>query len=486
MSLAASNHLYFIYILRFALSIRHVDAQDDGSDYDSGDDGDSSSDDSGDDCSLISSHTCNPNGICKYCAMCLESSCILSKSTTPSEASAQAACNTTQFGADVYDWYGYCLSSGNDSDGDYCATSVECYQYRKNANASVSYIWQNLKCDPNSCLLVTDRGTPPPAPGQLPPLGGSSNGTNGHGSSTDSKDGDGERHHEHSELDFADHSPTAIALTVTCTFIFLVGVVWLMRLWLRSRYAPLIAQKRPFSWLAGASTRPRSNDSDSSRVPSTAPPSFSSEPEMTSTRSNGVVRRIFSSSLRSGQSSHGSQSGSINNQEPLPAYNSPDPSPPKYEQAIVTQIRGLHDPASQEPDDQQGHGALPPPLWLPIYFTPNHSAYSFGRLRRHPPPHLQSSAEGASSSSAPSPSQSLFQNQSTLWHHSNDLADPFRAFWYHHQQLQQQHHIQLQPSTSSPASTSSRQAPEHLHSRPNARQPNNQSTENLEEGNGHQ
>lgn len=117
MSLAASNHLYFIYILRFALSIRHVDAQDDGSDYDSGDDGDSSSDDSGDECSLISSHTCNPNGICKYCAMCLESSCILSKSTTPSEASAQAACNTTQFGADVYDWYGYCLSSGNDSDG---------------------------------------------------------------------------------------------------------------------------------------------------------------------------------------------------------------------------------------------------------------------------------------------------------------------------------------------------------------------------------
>lgn len=91
--------------------------QDDGTD-DSPDDGsdatdDSSGDDTDDECSLISGHSCNPNGICKYCAMCIQSSCILSKSSTPT-----ASCNATQFGTpDVYDWYNYCLSSGNDSGG---------------------------------------------------------------------------------------------------------------------------------------------------------------------------------------------------------------------------------------------------------------------------------------------------------------------------------------------------------------------------------
>lgn len=103
---------------------------DDGSGgYDDGsggyDDGsDDSYDDSQDDCALISGHSCNANGICKYCAMCLQDGCILSKSASAnssvsavSQQPTASSCNTTQFGTDVYDWYGYCLSGGNDRDG---------------------------------------------------------------------------------------------------------------------------------------------------------------------------------------------------------------------------------------------------------------------------------------------------------------------------------------------------------------------------------
>jgi hypothetical protein len=80
--------------------------------------------DDDDDCAFISGQHCDQNGICKYCAMCLQSSCILSK-TIPSNNNVLGAsnpvCNTTQFGTtDLYDWYDYCLSSGNDSTGSKC------------------------------------------------------------------------------------------------------------------------------------------------------------------------------------------------------------------------------------------------------------------------------------------------------------------------------------------------------------------------------
>jgi hypothetical protein len=66
-------------------------------------------DDNDDECAFISGQHCDQNGICKYCAMCIQSSCVLSKANY---------CNTTQFGTTyLYDWYDYCLSSGNDSDG---------------------------------------------------------------------------------------------------------------------------------------------------------------------------------------------------------------------------------------------------------------------------------------------------------------------------------------------------------------------------------
>ncbi|KAI9490209.1 hypothetical protein BDB00DRAFT_875535 [Zychaea mexicana] len=458
------------------------DYYDDG--YDDGDDGsaDETDDGSNDDCSLISGHTCNANGICKYCAMCLQSSCIWSKSVSSSVNNTSIAspsalvCNTTQFDTpDVYDWYGYCLSSGNDSDGDYCATSSECYQYRRNATSSVSHIWNNLTCEPSNCLLMTDRGQPPPAPGQLP--------TESDGSGAgDGQDGDGvgagAGHRHHAGHGFTEHSPSAIALMVTCSFIFLVGMIWMIQMWMKSKRTrqPL---GPPFSWIAFCLScggrrkkRVQSLASNDTTVPSTAPPSFRSnqQPEM-------QQRRVASSSA----SSLGSQSSQQpqNRGEPLPSYYSPDPSPPKYEQAIVTQIRGLmgqhaliDDNDGGDDNDgqrQAGHNSLPPPLWLPVYFTPNHSAYSFGRLRRHPPPHMAGAtaaavaAVAASSSSSSSPSNNNnniasssssnpHQHQDhagSLWHHNNDWSDPLQAFWYHHQQQIGQ--PRPSPSTSSPA-----------------------------------
>ncbi|KAI7858304.1 hypothetical protein BDC45DRAFT_499324 [Circinella umbellata] len=484
------SELFFI-LIGIILSSRCSYQQDDNGDgYD---DEDSSYDDTDetDDCSLISGHTCTANGICKYCAMCLQSSCILSKSISPTTNNESLAspsapvCNTTQFGSfDIYDWYGYCLSSGNDSDGDYCATSSECYQYRKNANSSISYIWKNLTCEPTSCLLMTDRGLPPPAPGQLPPDSDNSNDTAGGG-------GGGHRHHSN-DSKFSEHSPSTIALTVTCSFIFLVGLIWITRLWMQSRKRRG-SRRSPFSWftLCGRKRQQRvqSLASDTTTIPSTAPPSFSSnaaQPEMQQRRN------ISNASLAGSQSSQQQQH---QRREPLPSYYSPDPPPPKYEQAIVTQIRGLmargelddgDDNNETGPATTVGHNSLPPPLWLPVYFTPNHSAYSFGRLRRHPPPHVASPSSPSASSSATPTMESNSNNSNNngialgassssnpyhhdLWNHNNSTnrSDLLQAFWYHHQQQIGQ--PRPSPSTSSPAAMDV--------SSTNNRRNNNQSTD---------
>lgn len=273
----------------------------------------------------------------------------------------------------------------------------------------MSYVWQNLTCDPNSCLLTTDRGQPPPPPGKLPP--------DGDGSGSHHSGGSGSGHHGENET-LSPNSAAAIGLMVTCSCIALAGLIWAARSWSRRH-----SRKRSTSHSVN------SNDTE----PSTAPPSFSSNPEMTQ-RHRG--HRMRSSSF-----------SSLHSVEQLPSYFSPDPSPPKYEQAIVTQIRGLMARGAEEEDESSSsgegrngrgsnnphdaHDPLPPPLWLPVYFTPNHSAFSFGRLRRHPP----SFGPGSSNSTS---SRAL---------HIDD--DPMRAFWYHHQQ--QLEHIH--PSSSSSSSS---------------------------------
>lgn len=69
-----------------------------------------------DECAFISGQHCDQNGICKYCAMCLQSSCILSKTINANNSNTN--CNATQFGTtNLYNWYDYCLSSENDMSG---------------------------------------------------------------------------------------------------------------------------------------------------------------------------------------------------------------------------------------------------------------------------------------------------------------------------------------------------------------------------------
>ncbi|ORY95342.1 hypothetical protein BCR43DRAFT_298307 [Syncephalastrum racemosum] len=116
------------------------DTPDDGSDGTDDGSGDGSNDGTDDDeCSLISGHSCNPNGICKYCAMCIQSSCILTKSSMPT-----ATCNATQLGTpDVYDWYNYCLSSGNDSGGGKCKKRTT-EPYKK--ETSLFFLFWSLFC----------------------------------------------------------------------------------------------------------------------------------------------------------------------------------------------------------------------------------------------------------------------------------------------------------------------------------------------------
>lgn len=67
-----------------------------------------------DDCSFISGEGCL-NGICKYCAMCITNDCILATpySTGNNDGSTCAVTHQTQ----GYDFYNYCLSSGDDNDG---------------------------------------------------------------------------------------------------------------------------------------------------------------------------------------------------------------------------------------------------------------------------------------------------------------------------------------------------------------------------------
>lgn len=67
-----------------------------------------------DGCSYINGQGCMDD-ICKFCAMCVPSSCILATpySTGNNEGST---CKATQQ-SDGYDFYNYCISSGTDDDG---------------------------------------------------------------------------------------------------------------------------------------------------------------------------------------------------------------------------------------------------------------------------------------------------------------------------------------------------------------------------------
>ncbi|KAI8876238.1 hypothetical protein K501DRAFT_279597 [Backusella circina FSU 941] len=362
-----------------------------------------------DDCAFISGQHCDQNGICKYCAMCLQSSCILSKTILNNNAlgTNSPVCNMTQFGTtDLYDWYDYCLSSGNDSIGNYCAASTECYQYRKNTGSSVTYAWNNLTCNPTTCMLIASNGAPPPTP--VSPFGSSisidKSTTDNNGSNeemTQMVDGSGFRHVYYHNKAF--RNPAAVALTVVCSLVFIVVSVWLIRLGKKKKWwskfkdssrEKVTNSSVVKSWKHNNDQRsrriePMSFVNSISSIPSSAPPSFSSGPlDMSNVRHphdrlNILQQNPFQSPRSSSSSTR---------MEPLPCYLSPDTSLPKYEQAIVTQIRGFrNDDSSPTSSDPMGQ----PSMWVPVYFShfrrvSNHlpqNIYEFPGERLSPPIH---------------------------------------------------------------------------------------------------
>ncbi|KAL9545647.1 hypothetical protein MBANPS3_007050 [Mucor bainieri] len=360
-------------------------------------------DDDDDECAFISGQHCDQNGICKYCAMCLQSSCILSK-TIGGNTNTVNSCNTTQFGTtNLYNWYDYCLSSDNDNSGDYCATSTECYQYRKSAGPSVTYAWHNLTCNPSTCMLIASNGAPPPIP--VPPqiTGNNGGGTqspidpyratpNSDDNTFNASEADARHRYYHNKF----HNPAAIALTVVCCLVLLVTICWMLRLCKKKGWWPftknrllLTAAKATTGKRRGRSQQAPSESHNSiSSIPSSAPPSFSSTPpDMAVVRHPHLHLYTHQPLIPSGRSSTASSS----NNESLPSYLSPYLSPPKYEQAIVTQIRGLRDEGSSSSssnrsslsntDQYHRNNTAPlPSMWVPVYFTQPHQP-NFGRGR---------------------------------------------------------------------------------------------------------
>ncbi|CEP14193.1 hypothetical protein [Parasitella parasitica] len=353
--------------------------------------------------------------------MCLQSSCILSK-TIGASINTSSNCNTTQFGTrNLYNWYDYCLSSENDNNGklcvkqsmslDYCATSTECYQYRKSAGPSVTYAWHNLTCNPNTCMLIASNGAPPPVPVPPQPNGNTSPSVDLNNKTISSNDAseDSIRHRYH-HTKF--RNPSAIALTVVCSLITLVAICWIIRLFIKKGWWPF--NKDRLLLLAAVTSKRRcrsqrqqeqqqSESSNSiSSIPGSAPPSFSSIPPDMTTRGHPHLQLYTNQpSTHSGRSSTASSS----NNEPLPSYLSPYPTPPKYEQAIVTQIRGLREEessssSSSTADQYHRDNAAPiPSMWVPVYFTQqplyglnssrqgNNQHELFGFTPNHPVPH---------------------------------------------------------------------------------------------------
>jgi hypothetical protein len=256
---------------------------------------------------------------------------------------------------------------------DYCATSTECYQYRKSVGPTVTYAWHNLTCNPSSCMLIASDGAPPPVP---PPFSSSNPnekgskddiGTSSNGISKSTKD-DSYYHNK------PFHNPAAVALTVVCSLVLIVASVWVVRLFKKKNWWPHI---RVFSRRGDGVARTRKRHDNRictnsiSSVPRSAPPSFSSTPpEMAIVHCSHEVNGMFNqNTIYSARSS-----ASSSQIEPLPSYLSPDSSLPKYEQAIVTQIRGWRsDDSSSSSTDNQITSQPLSSMWVPVYFShPSH------------------------------------------------------------------------------------------------------------------
>ncbi|KAL9541198.1 hypothetical protein MBANPS3_009263 [Mucor bainieri] len=299
-------------------------------------------------CSFISGEGCM-NGVCKFCAMCLPSVCILATpySTGDNDGSTCAVTNQP-YG---YDFYNYCLSSGlsssdYDSDDDSDDGDDEGI---------------------DSCQLILNNGSPPPIP---IPIANITTVTNSHHPSPGITSSGNVNPHR-SPFDPRTRSPTSIALISVCSIVSCLLVIWLVRIvFYKTKYWPWINRYfccgfchpsvKPLPTASLTSSSSSSNSMSEAAPPHSRPPSFQSN-----NQHNTISMQQHS--IHSRNSSYAS----------LPSYHCQDPSLPKYEQAIVTQIRGMsfidHHPsaatsaaaaaaASAASSGQQ-------PIWIPIYLS---------------------------------------------------------------------------------------------------------------------
>jgi hypothetical protein len=252
-------------------------------------------------------------------------------------------------------------------------------------------------------MLIASNGAPPPIP--VPPQmngnGGGSQSTidlnnktlNSDDITINASETDTRHRYYHNKF----HNPTTIALTVVCCLVLLVAICWILRLCKKKGWWPFTdnrllltaANTEVTSKRRGISQQQQlqseSHNSISS-IPSSAPPSFASTPpDMAVIRHPHLHLYTYQPSIQSGRSSTASSS----NNEMLPSYLSPYSSPPKYEQAIVTQIRGLMEEgsssnsASSTTDQYHRDNTAPlPSMWVPVYFT-QHQNHNFGRRRNN-------------------------------------------------------------------------------------------------------
>lgn len=201
-------------------------------------------------------------------------------------------------------------------------------------------------------MLIASNGAPPPIP--LPPQTNNSISdnnfhrlnNNSHHHDDEISDNADKHHYYHDKRPL--QNPAAIGLTVVCSLLIAVFLCYLAK-----RYKKKSDQHKKKSKQPPPTGR---TQSITSTIPSSAPPSFSSAPpDMSVIRHPHVRPQPASSSTRS-------STGSV---EPLPSYLTPYSSPPKYEQAIVTQIRDLREENASSSQQQQ----QPPTAWVPVYFT---------------------------------------------------------------------------------------------------------------------
>ncbi|OBZ83581.1 hypothetical protein A0J61_08371 [Choanephora cucurbitarum] len=228
-----------------------------------------------DKCGLISNQHCREDGLCEYCAMCLRDSCI-----TDANTCSEATTNKTN----LYDWFDDCLIDESSSSKNLCATNVECFQYYKTSGRPSTYTLHSLTCNPSNCMLIRNKNHLLPEPKPLPPV---------KSPETHSQPRKIDRHQT------KEHGLVIVASCCTTCVLFIAIFFWFCR------------KKR---WLPFQKTKQECCESISS-IPNSAPPSFRTIPSCAGDRA----------SCRSSQT--------------LPVYVSACHPPPKYEQAIVTQIR---------------------------------------------------------------------------------------------------------------------------------------------------